>query len=356
MAGLKNSGLRGPSIGGLLASLRKGKKDEREGSMRTFALVAGTSFAVGLVGAGYALIPKDKDANAAQPRPGDAGPLPGGASNQTPMAASLVLGDSPRATQTPAPATDAAAAAYAAAVRLIESGETARGLADLRRTAEGGHAPAQFYLAKLYENGEAGLTRDVTEARRWTERAAASGDRKAMHNLALFYFSGDGGAKNMTTAAQWFRRAADQGLVDSQYNLGRLYEEGFGVTTNPAEAYKWYLIAGRAGDTEARTSADRIRRQLTTEAAAAAQRSAAAFRSQSPAPSARAQPGAAMETSEVVTAQRALSRLGYYRGPTDGVASPALQRAIAAWQREQGITASGTINGDTLARLAAAAG
>jgi localization factor PodJL len=324
--------------------------------MRTFALVAGTSFAVGLTGAGYALLQRNDGANAAQRGPGDAGPLPGDAGSQTPLAASLVLGDSPRASQAPAPVTDASATAYASAVRLIEGGETARGLTELRRTADGGHAPAQFYLAKLYENGEAGLTRDVPEARRWTERAAAAGDRKAMHNLALFYFSGDGGPKNMTTAAQWFRRAADQGLVDSQYNLGRLYEEGFGVTTNPAEAYKWYLIAGRAGDAEARTSADRIRRQLTAEAAAAAQRSAAAFRSQSASPSGRAQTGAAMETSEIVTAQRALSRLGYYRGPTDGVASPALQRAIAAWQREQGITASGTINGDTLARLAAAAG
>ena len=67
MAGLKSSGLKGPSLGGLLSSLRKGKKDEREGSMRTFALVAGTSFAVGLTGAGYALLQqKPDDANAAE--------------------------------------------------------------------------------------------------------------------------------------------------------------------------------------------------------------------------------------------------------------------------------------------------
>jgi localization factor PodJL len=143
-----------------------------------------------------------------------------------------------------------------------------------------------------------------------------------MHNLALFYFSGDGGQKNMTTAAQWFRRAADQGLVDSQYNLGRLYEEGFGVTTNPAEAYKWYLIAGRAGDAEARTSAERLKRSLSAEAQAAAQRSALAFRSPAPAASARTATTGNMGSSEVAAAQRALSRLGYYRGPTDGTSSP----------------------------------
>jgi localization factor PodJL len=63
-----------------------------------------------------------------------------------------------------------------------------------------------------------------------------------------------------------------------------------------------------------------------------------------------------MSASEVAAAQRALSRLGYYRGPSDGQASPALSRAIAAWQREQGLATTGAVNGDTLARLAAAAG
>jgi localization factor PodJL len=57
----------------------------------------------------------------------------------------------------------------------------------LKRAANLGYAPAQFYLAKLYENGEGGLRKDPVEARRWTERAAQGGDRKAMHNLGLYY-------------------------------------------------------------------------------------------------------------------------------------------------------------------------
>ena len=171
-----------------------------------------------------------------------------------------------------------------------------------------------FYLAAV-ENGEAVLTRDGPR-RAWTERAAASGDRKAMHNLALFYFSGDGGQKNMTTAAQWFRRAADQGLVDSQYNLGRLYEEGFGVTTNPAEAYKWYLIAGRAGDGEARTSAERIKRQLTPAAQAAAE-----GRARLPQPGARRRAPAAGRGGPEIAQRKARCRASVLRGPTDGVAS-----------------------------------
>ena len=48
-------------------------------------------------------------------------------------------------------------------------------------------------------------------ARRWTERAAQRGERKAMHNLDLYYFEGTGGPKNTTTGSEWFQRAAEMG-------------------------------------------------------------------------------------------------------------------------------------------------
>ncbi|MFX8637285.1 sel1 repeat family protein, partial [Acinetobacter baumannii] len=65
-----------------------------------------------------------------------------------------------------------------------------------------------------------------------------------MHNLALYEFNGEGGAKDQADASRWFRKAAEQGVVDSQYNLARLYDNGgYGVPQNKAEAYKWYLVA-----------------------------------------------------------------------------------------------------------------
>ena len=259
----------------------------------------------------------------------------------------------------PGPVTAAAAAAgsgaelYGDAVRRIEARDFT-GLDGLRKAANLGYAPAQFYLAKLYETGEAGLKKDLGEARRWTERAAESGDRKAMHNLALYYVEGSGGPKNTTTAAQWFRRAADLGLVDSQYNLGRLYEEGFGVSQNPAEAYKWYLIAAHAGDTESRASAQRLKGQLSAEAQAAAERAAGAFQAQQsqPAASQLAQATAGGDVAGAAIAQRALSRLGYYQGPTDGSPSPALKMAIQAYQRDQGLPATGVPDSTLSQRLA----
>jgi localization factor PodJL len=174
-----------------------------------------------------------------------------------------------------------------------------------------------------------------------------------MHNLGLLYFEGAGGQKDLALATQWFRRAADLGLADSQYNLGLVYENGYGVTKNAAEAYKWYVIAARGGDDGARASAERLQRSLSPEAQATAERSALAFRAAGEMQAAGAV-AAPSVSADVAAAQRALSQLGYYRGPTDGRVSPALQAAAAAWQRQQGLPADGVIDGELVAGLARA--
>lgn len=238
---------------------------------------------------------------------------------------------------------------YADAVSAIET-KQAGGLENLRKAANLGHSPAQFYLAKLYEKGEAGLKADPAEARRWTERAAQGGNRHAMHNLGIAFINGDGGPKNSTTAAQWFRRAADLGLVDSQFNLGALYEQGLGVSQNAAEAYKWYLIAAKAGDEGALKSAARVRSGLSGEARSIAENAARSYRPNTPNPSLGT--AAIMAPAPTVaTAQRALSKLGYYEGPVDGVPSPALKMAIVAYQRNETLPPTGTLDQTTVSRL-----
>jgi localization factor PodJL len=148
----------------------------------------------------------------------------------------------------------------------------------------------------------------------------------------------------------WFRKAADLGLVDSQFNLAQLYEGGYGVSKNPAEAYKWFVIAGRAGDATARSRATALRAQLTAEAQQTADRSAQAFRPQAQSTASLSSPAPAADAN-LGLAQGVLSQLGYYQGPRDGVASPALRMAIAAYQRDQGLPASGGVDAETLNRL-----
>lgn len=208
----------------------------------------------------------------------DAAPIPPVLKPSTALSATPRL--APAAAAPTPPPTLSPQALYAASVRQIEAKDAA-GLENLRKAANLGYAPAEFYLAKLFETGGSGVRKDPAEARRWTQRAADAGDAKAMHNLALYWFEGAGGAKDPTQAADWFKRAADRGVQDSQYNLARLYEQGFGVPKNPAEAYKWYLVAGASGDAEAKASADSLKRQLSPDAQTSAERAASSFRAQS---------------------------------------------------------------------------
>ncbi len=270
-----------------------------------------------------------------------------------------VRGDVPRAAMalTPTPlggagsANGEVAALYTAAVDQVEANDT-RGVPQLRRAADLGYAPAQFYLAKLYENGADGIAKDPGEARLWTQKAAMGGDARAMHNLALYEFEGAGGPKNIAAAADWFRRAANLGLIDSQYNLGRLYEQGYGVAQNTAEAYKWYLIASASGDAQSKAAAARVRSDLSPDARAVAERAAAEFRPSSPQPTPASAPATGADAN-VVTAQRGLSALGYYQGPTDGAATPALKLALASYQRDQGLPVTGALDPTTVGRLQA---
>jgi localization factor PodJL len=118
---------------------------------------------------------------------------------------------------------------------------------------------------------------DPVRAAHWYELAANQGNRKAMHNLAVFYPGGAAGKKNMAEAARWFAKAALLGLSDSQFNLPVLYERGDGVPQSLVDALKWYSIAATAGDSESRARISVLQTQLSDADKAAAGKAAAAF-------------------------------------------------------------------------------
>jgi localization factor PodJL len=108
--------------------------------------------------------------------------------------------------------------------------------------------------------------------------AAAQGNRKAMHNLAVAYASGPAAKRNMTESARWFTKAASLGLSDSQFNLAVLYERGEGVPQSLTDAYKWYAIAAATGDAEAKARMGVLETQLSAADKASASKSAMNFR------------------------------------------------------------------------------
>ena len=358
--GAKVEKLHKPAAPSLFSSFGMRPKRAAGGTLQTALLVAGGAAFLSLGAASYFVAdgeprgaPPQRVADALAVFESDkAGEIASGEADTAPLAA-VAIAPQPMGTVRPPVATTESAelaTLYADAVRAIET-KAPGGLENLRKAANLGHSPAQFYLAKLYENGEAGLPKNLAEARRWTERAAQGGNRHAMHNLGIALIEGKGGPKNAVMAGQWFRRAADLGLVDSQYNLGALYEQGLGEPQNAAEAYKWYLVAARTGDEEARKSAARVRSGLSPEARSVSERAAQGFRPTRANPSASGVETAVAPAAAVVTAQRVLSRLGFYQGPMDGVSSPALTMAVAAYQREQGLVANGSLDQTTVSRL-----
>jgi localization factor PodJL len=343
-----------PGDESVLQSLSFGRSHRRAvGGTAGALMVASLLAAVGLSAGGYMLF-DGKTSGKLPKRVSDALSVVQG---QVADATAPAEGSAPLAAVAlaPKPALQAAAPdlsqAYSAAVAKVSAGETG-GLIEVRKLADGGYAPAQFYLAELIQDGKAGLKKDATESRHWLERAASGGDRTAMHNLALDLHEGIGGARNAAQAAEWFRRAAELGLLDSQFNLAAIYEHGDGVSVNPAEAYKWYLIAGRSGDAEAKAGALRVRAGLTPDARAVAERAAVDFQPTAANPATMPAAAPVAGSPDVVTAQRALSQLGYYQGPTDGVASQALHMALAAYQRDQSLPVSGNPDAATIGKLA----
>ena len=244
---------------------------------------------------------------------------------------------------------DALATAFVSALQGVGKHEPGA-LGRLKAIAEAGHTPAQLALARLYADGKGGVSQSLIEARRWTAKAAEGGDPAAMHNLALYYFRGEGGAQDSVAAASWFRKAALNGVVDSQYNLGQLYQAGSGVPRDLGEAYKWFSIAAIGGDGPSRAAAIDLEDKLSTAQLAAAESAADHFR---PASDTAATPKvASLESGPALAkAQKVLGRLGYYKGAPDGAMTRDLKLAVASYQRDQGLAATGSLDPATASRL-----
>lgn len=294
--------------GGLFRSLTS-RPRRGSSAMQTALMVAGGAAFLSVGAAGLVLMqgPKDQD------RTAEVAPI----------------GDNPRASVALAPGLASPGAAsiqpspvFAQVRAGVEAGEPGA-LGKLKALAEAGHAQAQLYLAQLYDAGEAGLPQDPVEARRLTTLAAENGDVRAMHNLGVYYFRGEGGGQDLPTAVKWFEKAAAAGVVESQYNLGLIYESGSGAPKDLERARMWFQRAADRGDADARQALAK----LSPKAPAAAP--------VTPAPAPAATATAAMGPSvNVQQTQKVLARLGYYDGPADGYSNPAYRMALAAYQRD----------------------
>ena len=111
------------------------------------------------------------------------------------------------------------------AISALNARKYKRAFAAFTALAEQGNGTAQFYLGRMYYEGQ-GTEDNEYEAIEWFRRAAASG-----HAEAQFWLGGEIRycAKNAPTdaeALEWLRKSAEQGYPDAQSRLAAFYALG----------------------------------------------------------------------------------------------------------------------------------
>lgn len=113
-----------------------------------------------------------------------------------------------------------------------------------------GDVHALVALGSQYAEGD-GVKQNYTKAANLFEKAAKKGEPTAQYNLAMIYAKGDGRHIDLFKTYEWMKLAAENDLAIAQYGLGTLYALGRGVQKDEEKAAIWTGKAARAGHTEA---------------------------------------------------------------------------------------------------------
>lgn len=102
-----------------------------------------------------------------------------------------------------------------------------------------------------YRRGESSARRgDNKEAFDYFKQAAEQGNAKAQTELGAMYWGNVGTSKNASEAVRWWERAAASGDCDAQGLLGNAYDNGEeGVPSDTNAAIRWYSAAAEQGNT-----------------------------------------------------------------------------------------------------------
>jgi TPR repeat protein len=108
----------------------------------------------------------------------------------------------------------------------------------MRRAAEGGHGPAQFYMATVYRTQR---DRDMAKAVEMYEKAAANGVPPAAMELGAVYRNGIGMPADGVRAVYWYEQAYSKfRFRDAAEALAAIYRSGLpGVAPDADKADFW---------------------------------------------------------------------------------------------------------------------
>jgi TPR repeat protein len=119
------------------------------------------------------------------------------------------------------------------------------------RAADGGNALAQLSLGMISEAGDPPVKANPRLAADRYRQAAMQGLMPAQFRLARLYEEGRGVARDLDQAAAWYRKAADQTDPAAQLRLGILLSPGNGTRTDIVAAHMWLNLSASRWKNEA---------------------------------------------------------------------------------------------------------
>jgi TPR repeat protein len=133
------------------------------------------------------------------------------------------------------------------------------------KSADLGHAEANFRLGDAYEHGKLRCPRDPALSVHFYTGAAQQSYPLAMMALCAWYMVGAQPVleKDENEAYEWARKAAETGLPKAEYTVGFFTETGIGCRRDPLEANVWYVRAADHGDDRAKHRIAAIRAAAT---------------------------------------------------------------------------------------------
>jgi TPR repeat protein len=109
----------------------------------------------------------------------------------------------------------------------------------LEKASEGGHAPAQYHLSKIYAKGARGVEKDLKKSINLLNKAAEQGHKEAQYDLGLEYIKGQSVEINDIKAVEWWLKAGYQNHKEAQLNLSLMFKLGYGVLRNQRKSWHW---------------------------------------------------------------------------------------------------------------------
>ena len=144
-----------------------------------------------------------------------------------------------------------------------------------RKAAEQGHPGAQFALALTYRYGDRGTQVNGSEAIRWYLKLAERNPGLGYSSIGYMYTAGEGVPRNGREAVRWLHKGALQGGETDKFLLGHHYATGEILPQNDMQAYAWMALAASQGHKSALAWRDTLRKKMSAEQVAKAQRLAA---------------------------------------------------------------------------------